>query len=405
MKFLSILPGIALSAALFWFAAHQYRMSISLAEENLRGLALSHSAAVEALAAKDPTFATLRNFQTDDLAYFALIDRNGSILFHVNSELVGEKLSDQRSAHVFEKSEFSGERVLLGTGETIYESNTPLHVRGKTLALRLALHTYRADGVIRKARIGVLILCALITAAWGMAFFLNRFSRREVIHKREMAHRQEMARLGEMGAVIAHEIRNPLAGIKGYAQLLQEKQEGGEDRLFTELIVSEAVRLEEIVNGLLSFTQADSGAPVPVRIHDAVSRALAVITPEAHALCVKIECSLAQSLGIYGNQDRLEQLFLNLFKNSLQAMPQGGILMVSGQRQEKKIEVLVRDTGQGIGREEMKRIFEPFFSSKVRGSGLGLAVCKKIVEEHRGDIVAESIPEKGTTFKITFPSS
>ena len=396
--------GIALSGALIWFAAHQYRASISLAEENLRGLALSHSAAVEAFAAKDPTFATLRNFQTDDLAYFALIDRTGSILFHVNSALIGERFEDHRSALVFEKNEFTSERVLLGTGETIYESNTPLHVLGKTLALRLALHTYRADSVIRKARISVVALCTLITAAWGMAFFLNRFSRREVIHKREMAHRQELARLGEMGAVIAHEIRNPLAGIKGYAQLLQEKQDSEENQLFTELIVSETIRLEEIVNGLLSFTQAESGASVPLSIHDAVTRALAVITPEADVLCVRIECSITQSLGMYGNLDRLEQLFLNLFKNSLQAMPHGGTLMVSGQCRENKIEIVVRDTGQGINSEDMERIFEPFFSSKVRGAGLGLAVCKKIVEEHMGDIVAESIPEKGTTFKMTFPS-
>ena len=403
MKFLSIFPGIALSVALFWFAAHQYRMSSSLAEENLRGLALSYSAAVEALAAKDPRFTTLGDFQADDLAYFALIDRNGSILFHVNSELIGKSLSDQRSTQVFEKSEFSARRVLLGTGEIIYESNAPLHVRGKTLALRLALHTYRADGVIRNARIGVFVLLALITAAWVMAFFLSRYARREVIHKKEMVHRQEMVRLGEMGAVIAHEIRNPLAGIKGYAQLLQEKQVSEEDQFFTELIVSEAVRLEEIVNGLLSFTQAESGDSVLVRIHDAVTRALAVIAPEAELSCVKIECSLTESLGMYGNRDRLEQLFLNLFKNALQAMPNGGKLTIGGQDRGNTIELLVADTGQGIVSEDMNRIFEPFFTTKVRGTGLGLAVCKKIVEEHRGDIVAESSPEKGTTFTITFP--
>lgn len=403
LKHLSIFLATVLSVALSWFAVHQYRLSAALAEENLRGLALSLSAAVEAITSREATFASLRDFQTDDLAYLALIDRDGRIRFHGNSALTGERIADRRCARVFENGEFSAGRVLLGTGELIYESNSPVHVLGKTFALRLALHTYRADSVVRKARIGVGVLFALIAAAWVMAFFLNRFAQREMMHKKEMAHRQEMARLGEMGAVIAHEIRNPLAGIKGYAQLLQEKQDGEEDGLFTELIVSEAIRLEEIVNGLLSYTQAEPAAPIPVDIHDALTRALAVIAPEAASAGVGIECALKDSLRTHGSLDRLEQLFLNLFKNALQAMPHGGTLRVSGQRKGKTIELSVADTGQGIGREDLERIFEPFFTTRVRGTGLGLAVCKRIIEEQGGSIVTESTPGRGTTFVITIP--
>jgi len=403
LKSLTLLCGIVISAIFLWFAANQYKMSSVLAEENLRGLALSLSAAVETIAAKEPTFAVLKDFQTNDIAYFALIDQRGTILFHVNSALIGKKLGDRRSAAVFEKGEFSGGRVLLGTGEEVYESNAPIHVRGITLALRLALHTYRVDSIIRKARAGVLIIVSLITVAWGMAFLLARYVNREERHKREMAQRREMARLGEMGAVIAHEIRNPLAGIKGYAQLLQEKQEDEEDRLFTGLIVNEAIRLEEILNGLLAYTQSGSGALSQVPIHEAAARALSVIAPEAAASGVDIECYMDDSLVIGGTPNRLEQLFLNLFSNALQAMPGGGTLKVAGQRAESAIEVLVTDTGHGIAAEDMERIFEPFFTTKIRGTGLGLALCKKILEEHRGSIVAESIPGKGTTFRVTFP--
>ncbi len=405
LKLLSLLSGISISVILFWFAASQYKMSTILAEENLRGLALSLSTAMETIAAKDPTFAALKDFQTNDIAYFALIDRKGTILFHVNSALVGKKLGDRRSAAVFEKGEFSGGRVLLGTGEVVYESNAPIHVRGITLALRLALHTYRADSIIRKARAGVLIIVSLITVAWGMAFLLNRYAIREERHKREMAQRREMARLGEMGAVIAHEIRNPLAGIKGYAQLLQEKQGDEEDRLFTGLIVSEAVRLEEILNGLLAYTQSGADTPVPVPVHEAVARTLAVISPEAVASGVGIDCSLDDSLVIAGSLDRLEQLFLNLFRNALQAMPNGGTIKIAGQRAGNNIEIQVTDTGPGIAEEDLKRIFEPFFTTKVRGTGLGLALCKKIIEEHKGNIQTESIPGKGTAFKMMFPAA
>lgn len=309
LAFLSLLLGIAISIALSWFAANQYRMSFSLAEENLRGLALSLSAAVEALVAKDPAFASLRDFQTTDIAYIALIDRNGIILFHTNSALTGERLSDRRTALVFEKGEFTGNRVLLGTGETVYESNAPIHAGGKTLALRLALHTYRADRIVGNARLGLLVVGSLITVAWIMALFLYRYARREKIHAMEMAQQRELARLGEMGAIIAHEIRNPLAGIKGYAQLLQEKHGTEEDAPCAELIVGEAIRLEEIVNGLLAYTQKESTPPSPVRIHDALTRSLAVISTEADQIGVRLECLLDRSFMIAGNRDRLEQLF------------------------------------------------------------------------------------------------
>jgi two-component system sensor histidine kinase HydH len=398
-----LLAGIALSVVLSWFAVSQYRMAIPVAQETLRGLALSLSAAVEAVAAGDPSLRALRDFQTPDIAYFAVIDRNGTILFHSNHALIGSKTPDQRFAAVFDNGKFSGARVRLGTGEEIYESNSPLHVQGRTLALRLALHTYRADSVIRRARVGTIVLFSLILAAWIMGFLLNRFAVREEVHKLEMARREQLARMGEMGAVIAHEIRNPLAGIKGYAQLLQEKLEPGEDGQSAGLIVREAVRLEEMVNELLAYSRSDRTTPVPVSVHEALNHSLAVITPEALAMDIIIELSIDESLTIAGIPDRLEQLFLNLFRNALQAMPDGGMLRVTAQRVKSSVEILVADTGQGIQATNPDRIFEPFFTTKARGTGLGLAVCKRITEDCHGDITVESRSGEGTTFRIIFP--
>jgi two-component system sensor histidine kinase HydH len=135
--------------------------------------------------------------------------------------------------------------VRLGTGEKVYESNAPIHVKGRTLALRLALHTYRTDNVVRSAHIGLAVLVSLMAAAWAMGLFLHRFALREEAHRREMARNEHLAKLGRMGAVIAHEIRNPLAGLKGYAQLLLEKTAAGEDRQFAGLIVRQVLRLEQ----------------------------------------------------------------------------------------------------------------------------------------------------------------
>lgn len=398
----TLVSGVCISFLFVWFAGYHYRLSTRLAEENLNGLALSLSAAVETLVAHDPTFASLRGFQTSDIAYFTLVAPDGAILFHGNDALIGSRLADRRYRSVFDKGEFSGRRVRLGTGETIYESHFPIHLNGSTLALRLALHTYRADSVIRMARIGLFVVIALVSTAWGMALLLLKYAGREAVHRKEMLRRRELARLGEMGAVIAHEIRNPLAGIKGYAQLLEEKLQLDEDGEFAQVIVSEATRLEEIVNGLLAYTQEAPKAHELVGINDVVACSLDLIAPEASASGIVMNNSLDQSLTIMGNRDRLEQLFLNLFRNALQAMPNGGHITIDGYRHGDRIELLVADSGSGIDGNNLGRVFEPFFTTRARGSGLGLAVCKKIVDEHGGTIRVESVVGHGTTFRIQF---
>lgn len=398
-----MLSGIAISMILSWFAVNQYLMAIPVAGENLRGLALSLSAAVEAISGDASSFQSLNDIQTRDIAYLSIIDRHGTILFHSNSALMGEKVTDRRFADVFGKGQFSARRILLGTGEEIYESNSPIHVRGETLDLRLALHTFRADSVIRRARAGMAVLFSLIASTWIMGILLYQAAMKAESHRQEMARREQMARMGEMGAVLAHEIRNPLAGIKGYAQLLQERLAPGDNGSSAELIVAEAVRLEEMVNELLDFSRSDTPPPGPVNLHKAIARSLEIIAPEAEASSVVIESTIDDSLTIAGNRDRLEQLFLNLFRNALQAMAEGGVLRVAAQRGETGVGVHIADSGTGIEEANLDRVFEPFFTTKARGTGLGLAICKKITEDYNGSITLESRPGEGTMVRVTFP--
>ncbi len=400
----SLSAGVALTAILLWFAVSQYLTAIPLAAENLRGLALSLSAAVESLLGREVSFHALKEMRVPDVAYLEIIDGNGSVLFHSNSALTGTKVSDRRYVAVFSRGEFSGTRVKLGTGETIYESNSPIHVRGGTLDLRLALHTYRADSVIRRARAGMAVSFSLIAGTWIMGILLYRSARRAETHRREMARREQMARMGEMSAVLAHEIRNPLAGIKGYAQLLQEKLPPGGDGTSAGLIVDEAVRLEEMVNDLLAYSRSDRTEPGPVNVRDALAGSLGIISAENAAAGVVVESSIPDPLIIAGNPDRLEQLFLNIFRNALQAMPDGGKLRISAQRAKPGVEILIADTGVGIDKKDLGRIFEPFFTTKARGTGLGLAICRKIVEDYNGWITVQSHPGEGTTFRIIFPA-
>lgn len=395
--------GLLLSVLLAWFAVFQYRQATPVAAENLRGLSLSLSAAVEALMVKDPSLFALRDFRTVDMAYFALLDRNGKVLYHSNNNLIGTHVSDQRFAPVFSAAETVAVRTRLGTGEEIYESNVPVHSFGKVMALRLALHTYRSDAVIRRARADVLVVFCLLATAWVMGILLYRFSRRAEAHRQEMSRRERFAQLGEMGAALAHEIRNPLSGIKGYAQLLLEDLRCPGDGTPAALIVEESLRLERLVNDLLSYVRTRPLPVAPVRIAEVLRYSVDMIAPDAESQSVGVSVDLIDDLLVTGDKDEMEQVFLNLLRNALQSMPEGGTIQVGMQREKGTVVMGIRDTGHGIPVGDWSRIFTPFMTTRARGTGLGLAISRKIIEEWGGSIrVADSSPV-GTTIEVTLP--
>lgn len=403
MRKILLLGAIFLSAALTWFTVNNYMSARPIAEENLRGLALSVTAAIENIALHDPTLRSLDTFQTHDIAFFALIDRKGMYRFHTNPDLIGTPLQGTISLATLKDGVISNERITLLTGENAYEFNAPLYLPKETLALRLTLHTYRADTVIRRARLNMIVFFTLLAAGWILALTLYRFTRREEQHQLEMARRERLAQLGEMGAMLAHEIRNPLAGIKGYAQVIEKKPQDERNGGFAQRIVSETLRLETLVNELLSYAKSDRESMVTLNLTAVVSHAVALLQSEAEQLQIKIICDCQENILVYGNQDRLTQLLLNVVKNALQAMPDGGTVRIKAGIEGRHATVRVSDNGPGISQEDLSRIFEPFFTTKARGTGLGLALCRKIVEEHEGKITVQTVVGEGTAVTITFP--
>ncbi|BDV41479.1 sensor histidine kinase [Geotalea uraniireducens] len=401
----SLAAGLILTALLAWLAIGTYRSAIPIAEGNLRGLALSLASAVESVADRDPSFASLNAFHSRDIAYFSLIDRNGIQVFHSNPDLIGSRVADRRFEPVFRQLGFAEERIRLGTGEEVFEYNAPVHLPNRLLALRLSLHPWRAEEVVRQARLGMVMLFALLGLAWVMGGLIYRFARREEIHRREMAHRERLAQLGEMGAVLAHEVRNPLAGIKGYAQLLNEQLNHDEIGEFASMIVTEAVRLEELVNNLLVYARQEPEQRTLIDLGELVDYVLSLVAPEARLRDIILLPQLTPGLQVSGDRDRLEQLLLNLAVNGLQAMNVEGTLTIATAARNGTVEITVTDTGPGIPAADRQRIFEPFFTTKARGSGLGLAICRKIVEAHCGTIAVEAGSDRGSVFRVTLPAS
>jgi two-component system sensor histidine kinase HydH len=231
---------------------------------------------------------------------------------------------------------------------------------------------------------------------------------REIRELQEKVRRSErLASLGRLASGIAHEIRNPLSSIKGFAQYFQGKlKPASQDKSYADIMVREVERLDRVIAGLLDFARPQEPHPEPVSIGDILDHSLKLLQSDLQRKGVRVERNYEDGdIKINVDRDQITQAFINVFKNSLESMERGGKLRIFlDQNQDKKmLEIRVSDTGCGISRENLSRIFDPFFSTKKKGVGLGLAITLKIIENHRGEIDVDSTEGKGTTFRVLLP--
>lgn len=402
---LLLMGGVLMTAFLIWFAVSSQQSARPVARALLQGLALSLRQTIENLASRDPSFKTLSDFRYRDIAYFALIDRSGRVRFHQNPELTGDIVADSRYLPAFSAAAPVESRIRLGTGEEAYECHLPLHLPGEILVLRLVLHTWQADQIINQARTGTTILLTLTASAWVLGFLLVRLLKRDARRREQMARQAQMARLGELGAVLAHEVRTPLAGIKGYAQLLGERITDERSRGFAALIAQEALRLEGLVNDLLDYTRQDDPGDGCTRLDEALLLdAWDMVAGQADIRTARPELSMPPAVRVACRPERLRQLLINLFSNARQATPPGGTVRAAVTEGRQMVTLTVRDSGTGFTEEALQRAFDPFYTTRPRGSGLGLAVCRKIAEGCGGRIEAANAEEGGAVITVLLPT-
>ncbi len=399
---LIVATALCFTLLVAWFAWSAFRAAPQLAAENLRGAGLSISAAIEQLAAVEPSFRPLARYSSPDIAYFALVDQAGVFRFHTNAGLIGTPYSAAGAVNPTSDG-ISEQRERLGTGEEVYLLRTRIHPAHSEYLLVLALHTYRADQVIRRAGTGVSVVIALTLALWGLTGSVLFMLRREERHRQELQRREELARLGEMGAVMAHEIRNPLAGIKGFAQLIEATSDLAQARYYAGKVVTQSLRMESLVNDLLAFAREEQGQHEPTDLASLAADCVTLLQCEADSQQVTIEQETDGCITIPADSNRLMQLVLNLMRNGIQSMPEGGLLRLKLKSEPHRVQIIVSDTGIGIPPEHLVHIFDPFWTSKATGTGLGLALCRKITEEHGGSLTVESSVGSGTTFTVALP--
>lgn len=259
------------------------------------------------------------------------------------------------------------------------------------VAERLASHAARA------LALGVVVALLLMAAA--AAFW--RMSQRHEEVQRRLEHQRRLGALGEMSAVLAHEIRNPLASLKGHAQLLAERLAGDSaERQKADRVVREATRLETLAGNLLEF--ARSGAIHPVAADPvALLREAAQETGPDVIDCVARDAPAAWRL----DEEGVRRTLANVLRNAVQASPPGVRVEAEASRERDRLVYTVRDHGPGFAPGQIDQLFDPFYTTRATGTGLGLAVAQRMVQMHGGTIRAENAPGGGACVRISIPES
>jgi len=225
----------------------------------------------------------------------------------------------------------------------------------------------------------------------------------------QMVQTEKLSSLGLLAAGVAHEVNTPLAVISNYIQMLAKQMPTSDPRQqLIEKVVKQTFRASEIVNNLLNFSRTGAAEFTEVQLNTVVEEALSLVAHPFRTAHVQVSRNFQQELPtVLGSNNKLQQVFLNLFMNARDAMPAGGVIEVRTASYNGSVEIEISDTGQGISGEHLNRIFDPFFTTKSygRGTGLGLSVSYGIVKEHAGKIDVRSTQGKGTSFRLEFPTA
>jgi two-component system sensor histidine kinase HydH len=337
----------------------------------------------------------LVEFTDADLLYIAITDRAGDIVAEAGTAAIAQSpepdFGQGGTPHLVRVGERVRAHYRRGLRRRLAEV---LGTPGPT-TLVFEFVPRQAYALERRARRGVLF--AWLGAATELALvglYLRQRRRAERAQRSEEQSRR-LAALGQMSAVLAHELRNPLASLKGHAQLLERALPPGEPpRGKAELVVSEAQRLERLVTDLLGFVRTGELKRAPTDLA-ALASSVAAERSQDRILVA------GQAANVAIDGDRLRQVLANLVDNALQSGE--GIVEIVIADRSAEVEIAVRDHGPGMAPDDLPRLFEPFFTTRTQGTGLGLAIARHIVELHGGTLTAANASGGGARFTVVLP--
>lgn len=387
-----------------------YRNSVRAAEESLKlqalGIAASLEPSVQAAQVKEGIFKEIvTDSSWEGIAFIALYDKSGLTLLHSNENLVGRRIDSPD----IKRSAGDGKPVfghmILGTGEEIFMLNYPIHTPDSVKVLRLALHPYPAQNITRQARLQAISILITIVVLWVMGFFFIKAVRRSDELTVLMADKERLAVIGEMAAVLAHEIRNPIGSIKGFAQYLTEKSAEGKEELG--IIVDEARRLERLTEDLLLYAKPSEARIEEFSLRELANESVKVLqeSDRVKQTAITVNTAVPGDIMIVSDREKLNQILSNILQNAADAINEGGIIELRALQAGVKIIIIISDNGCGMDEKTKSMAFASFFTTKAKGTGLGLAIVDKLTKVLGGRIELDSKPANGTVFRIELPAA
>ncbi|MFB5764035.1 ATP-binding protein [Paenibacillus medicaginis] len=321
----------------------------------------------------------------------AILDRQGNII-HINTtmleyyrlripelhkeDIVGVHFSTLAESDRLQELASSFDKALQG------ERDTKISKSGPYIYLSSISPIYEPDGEIME-----------------VLYIMQDMTELEMLRS-EMGNVERLSLVGQMAAGITHEIRNPMAVVRGFLQLMREKSPVSLDHYYR-IVMEELDRANGIINDFLSLAQNRIVEKEDSHLHSLVQELVPLLWADANLRGQSIELKLDDSVpNLYLNPKEIKQLILNLARNGMEAMGDKGMLTILTRTVGEYVELEVRDTGSGIPGEQMGKLFEPFYTTKTKGTGLGLSLCKRIVDRHHGTIAVHSDEGAGTSFVV-----
>ena len=408
----------------------------------------------------DHDYSTLKRYidtiaKDEDMKYVMILDFSGVVKMHNNPEMLGKILNDPLAMNSLQTKNTIHRLYRLDEKEDVYDIVAPIISGEKKLGIvKIGMSTKKMYMEIARSRnrilfMGIMAILVGIAGSIIMARTISKpikklvksakaisqgnldlkvdvTSRDEVgvlteafrnmaeklnTHINELIRAEKLAVMGKIAASIAHEVRNPLDAIKGSAEYLQKKyHEDGTITRFTTIIKDEINEVAKFLDEYLQFARPATPRFTPTNINSVLDETLHLAENLIEQNRIKVNKELETDLPLLmADSKQMKQVFMNIILNSIEAMPSGGVLgihtfkeLLNGELKDVAVEF--SDTGKGISRDKVEKIFEPFYTTKEEGSGLGLSISQGIIERHKGKIVVESEEGKGSTLRIILPA-
>ncbi len=351
-----------------------------------------------------------------DLAFLALYDKMGNIVLHSNPNLMGRRETDPFVSQVLKEKAPSHHFSKLATGERVFVLDFPLHLHktakeerkepGASSAdpycLRIALHPYPANSIVRRANVQLVLIAGALGILWLFAIFFFWMWRKNFLLQAQLEEQKRMAALGQMAAVLAHEIRNPLSSIKGFAQYHLEQSGDPELREDLAIIVKETARLERLTANLLAYARPLDIFNEEFALEEFCREVLKGLAIREEGRRLVAKCDQGH---ILTDRGKLMQIVINLVQNGLEAVKEqpDGRVWLEMVINDGELIITVEDNGPGLPEEVRSRLFEPFVTTKTRGTGLGLAIVKRLCTAMGGRVSVGSSEKGGVKAVVRLP--